>query len=81
MYLYKIYDKIARDYAPSFEANNDEHALRFLKNAIKQGQITPEDHELWCMCMISLNDEDPTKNEFTFINRLIKLEVRSGSSL
>lgn len=50
--LYCLYDKIANDYLPTFEANNLESAARMLRNTIKTNELDKNDFNLVTLCQI-----------------------------
>lgn len=51
MFLYTVYDRLAEEAGPVFEAKNDPVALRNYANLLNSVQKTanPDEYELWCV--------------------------------
>lgn len=47
--IYTIYDKVAEQSGPVFQAPNDATALRQFRHLLAQPGIVPDDFQLWCI--------------------------------
>ena len=58
--IYTIYDKVAQQSGPVFQAPNDATAQRQLRHLLNQPGIVGDDFQLWC---IGEFDEEPKDGE------------------
>lgn len=58
--IYTIYDKVAQQSGPVFQAVNDATAQRQLRHLLAQPGVVAEDYQLWC---IGEFEDDPKDGE------------------
>jgi len=58
--IYTIYDKVAQQSGPVFQAPNDATAQRQLRHLLNQPGIVADDFQLWC---IGEFDDEPKDGE------------------
>ena len=72
MFLYTVYDKVAQEHGPSFEAKNDEVAIRNVRDLIKNQRMDWRDYDLCCHAEIKRFDEELTVEP---VSRLVNVPV------